>query len=68
MLQYIYNIYIHEFEDKKQQLPEDEQDSLKIEDIFDENDKKLIEELSKFMEWYQIQQYWIQQQKQEIEA
>lgn len=55
VLQYIYNIYITEYEQKKNSLPLNEQEQIKVEDVFDENDKKLIEDLQDFMEQYQVQ-------------
>jgi hypothetical protein len=41
-------------------LPEDEQDNLKTEDVFDENDKQLIEELAIFIEEYKYSQLMLQ--------
>lgn len=67
VLQYIYNIYIKEYEDKKMTMPEAEQDQIKVEDVFDENDKQLIEDLQTFMDQYQLQQLYIQQQKKALE-
>jgi hypothetical protein len=39
VLQYIYNIYQREFEEKKNLLPtEEERENLKTSEVFDEND------------------------------
>lgn len=47
VLRYIFNIYQREFEEKKMLLEtEEEQENLQMEDVFDENDRKLIEELT----------------------
>lgn len=54
MLQYIYNIYQREFDEKKSQLPtEEERENLKTSEVFDENDNLLIEELNDFIDQYQ---------------
>jgi hypothetical protein len=56
VLQYIYKIYQREFEEKKALYQtEEEQNNLKTEDVFDENDKQLIEDLTIFIEQYQYQ-------------
>jgi len=39
VLQYIYNLYQREFEEKKMNLTEEEQNNFTIDDAFDENDK-----------------------------
>ena len=47
VLRYIFNIYQREFEEKKMLLEtEEEQENLQMEDVFDDNDRKLIEELT----------------------
>ena len=39
VLQYIYKIYVKEFEDKQMEVPEDQRENLRVEDFFDENDR-----------------------------
>lgn len=39
VLHHIYNIYLKEFEDKKNDLSPEEREQIKVEDIFDEFDK-----------------------------
>jgi len=60
VLRYIFNIYQREFEEKKMLLEtEEEQANLQMEDVFDENDRKLIEELTSFIESYQYSQVFL---------
>lgn len=71
VLQYIYNIYQREFEEKKNLLQtEEERENLKTSEVFDENDNKLIEELNDFIDQYQQSKLILvqmQQQASEIE-
>ena len=43
-------------------LPEEEQQNLKTEEVFDENDKQLIEDLTIFIEEYQYEVMMLQEQ------
>lgn len=52
VLHHIYNIYLKEFDDKKAEFTPKQREQIKVEDIFDEYDKQLIEDLSSFLDQY----------------
>ena len=47
---------------------EADRNNLKTEDVFDENDRQLIEDLTKFIEDYQNSKYMLQEQIEQLAA